>query len=286
MYVSFALNRLTIRNQKNCCLLCSRTKQLRLLEFNPDGTYKDVLAMMKSLGYVVGDSVMHKSDKVKASVESITDDKVKLALTDVPGGSKFVSVNSFVNGEWKHFNSKPDPTCLDVLPLPSASNLFKNMKTATNICQEVFELALVHENVLSGLKVTFKPSKAVTATRNFEKHKLVLVPLCSKVEVVDKESKNGVIIHHDGVKFSLIPWKDNFKESSEIVVPYWNIPQREEYNMEITHVKGKAYKMVIARNVRPIKQGEDIFFEKPKQAGGSTSSLAADASAKKRKTSP
>ena len=242
--------------------------------------------MMKSLGYVVGDSVIHKSDKVKATVDSITDEKVKLALMDVPGGSKIVSVSSFVNGEWKHFNSKPDPTCLDVLPMPSASSLFNNMKTATSIYQEIFELALVHENVLAGLKVTFKPSKAVTATRNFEKHKLVLVPLCSKVEVVDKEPKNGLIIHHDGVKFSLIPWRDNFKETSEIIVPYWNIPQREDYNMEVTHVKGKPYKLVIARNVRAIKQGEDIFFEKPKQDGGATSSRVDDTAGKKRKKSP
>jgi hypothetical protein len=234
-------------------------------ELSPDGTIKDMTSLLKEQGFVVGAYIVRKSDKTQCMVKEITADSVVLEGVGSPG---IVSLpfDTALQGQWSRYNPKHVESQQAVSPRVSTSGWFLNLNLSTTLHLKMCSLAVQHEAILSGLKVSLKP-KAVVATKAFKKNKLVLVPFSSKVNFREDEapSKSTLQIHVSSSKafFWLQPMTSPPKGADDMIVPFWFVQtDPKDFNMEMHWVKIDDYKLPVARNTRSIKADEPLILLK------------------------
>ena len=255
-------------------------------ELNADGTIKNVDAFFQEHGISKGAVLVRKADKAKCRIVEILLDTIKVVSLDAKDEAS-IPTREVLQGLWSRYRETVDGSDEKELHAKiAAAPFFESIMTSTQLHSRLCDLAVQHESVLEGVKMHMKP-KSVLATKNFDKHKLVLVPWSNKVLFGPEEPKQSlklqVPFELSNSAFWLKPWVVPPKSDNDIVVPYWFMStDSTDSNMEVWWVKCDDFKLPVARNTRAIKSGEPLVLAGLQSKGtvaplfGSVSSGSAD----------
>lgn len=143
--------------------------------------------MLQEQGFSAGDLVRRKADQVVAKIQGAQGDSVLLSIEDgLVSGQASVTIKSFLRGEWQKFTA-PKEQEQELVEHWNHSALkstdFAVLILKSKILLSLHEQAAKHQATLQHLKLMLKPTKGVCSTRSFAKHKLVLVPTTTRVDV-------------------------------------------------------------------------------------------------------
>ena len=254
------------------CVLLLHFVTPRMRELNLDGTVKDVSCLMSELGFSLGSYAERKADKSRGKIISISEIEVKLEIMSAPGVVASVPIKMFLDSQWVRFAPKPEKTSVSVIPQPIMNDEFEAIRLSGLISQKMCDLVISHDATARKLSVQLSPSKQVVAQSSFEKGKLVLVPACAKVSYAfqqDRSNESRVIVQvrKSSAIFTLVPFRNAAKDDG-CVAPFWfTAASSEEFNMEMTVVKSSDGDIClpVARNIKPIKQGDSLVLFKKKR---------------------
>ena len=233
-------------------------------ELNADGTIKNVHAFFQEHGIAVGAVISRKADKAKCRISEILFDTIKVVSLDSKDEAS-IPTGEVLQGLWSRCRETSDGSDeKDLKAKVAAAASFTHIMTATQLHSKLCEIAVQHDAVLGGINMSMKP-KSVITTKNFEKHKLVLVPWSNKVIFGPEEPKNSLKLHVPfelaDVVFWVKPWVVPPKSEGDIVVPYWFMStDSADFNMEVHWVKCDDFKLPVARNIRALKSGEPLVL--------------------------
>ena len=255
-------------------------------ELNADGTIKNVDALFQERGISIGAVLVRRSDKAKCRIVGLLLDTIKVVSLDAKEEAS-IPTSEVLQGLWSRCLETSDGSDdKDLHGKVATSHSFIYISTATKLHSYLCDLAVQHDAVLGGIKMCMKP-KSVIATKNFEKHKLVLVPWSNKVMFGDEERKGSLKLNVPfelaGKVFWVNPLVVAPKSDDDIVVPYWFMStDSADFNMEVSWVKFDDFKLPVARNIRAIKSGDSLVLAGSQSKGtvtplfGSSSSMNAD----------
>lgn len=232
-------------------------------ELNPDGTIKNIQAYYEEYGISIGSTLMRKSDKSKCKVIALFADKCQVSSLDSKSQA-YIPIQEVLQGQWSRCQDDENRD-IEYTPKVAKASLFELSRIATELHEKLCALAVEHDSCLSGIKISGKP-KGIVAVSNFQKHKLVLVPWSFKVFGGREAPKNSlqlsVPFEHTSNQYWIKPLTAAPKSNDEVVVPYWFMSTHSsDFNMEVFMMKCDDYKIPVARNIRPITQGEPLVLE-------------------------
>lgn len=254
---------------RQCTCLDQFPTLQRMRELNVDGSVKDVACLMAELGFVVGGFAERKADKTKGKIVTMSDSEVKVEIIGAPGVSANVPLKLFLDAQWVSYTPKPQRPEVVVSPKSVLTDDFQAVRHGAMILQKMCELAILNDKAAQRLKVQFQPGKQVVSEVAFEKGKLILVPLCSKVvhsfQIDRSDNKVTAQVVNSKATFTLVPM-GNAPKDDGTVAPFWFMSSSsDDFNMELTHQKDGDFRLPVARNVKPIKPGDQLIVFKPKK---------------------
>ena len=223
--------------------------------------------MAHELGFSVGVVIIRKSDKLRFIIQEMTEgDHVVIEAEE---GSRFeLPTKSLLAGTWKLVKEKPTEV-QEILDY--SQNLVSGTKASQlcvakgDIMKKLLELESKYQNVHEGLKITFRPRNVVTR-KAFAKHKLVLVPMTTRIEEtqkdkeyhgvfhVDVEKEHGLAMHLQGC---LQPPTADGDWGKAVVEPFFCVRSEhkpEQANMEM--FKPAGTRIPLMRNTKALQAGD------------------------------
>lgn len=232
--------------------------------------------MAHELGFHVGVVIVRKSDKLRFIIQEMTEGDHVVIETEE--GSRFeLPTKSLLAGTWKLVKEKPT----EVQEISDYSQNLVSGTKASQLCvvkgdimKKLLDLESKYQDVHEGLKITFRPRNVVTC-KAFAKHKLVLVPMTTRIEETQKdkeyhgvihvqvEKEHGLAMHLQGC---LQPPTADGDWGKAVVEPFFCVRSEhkpEQANMEIFTPAGSGIPLM--RNTRAIQAGEMLVKYEPKR---------------------
>ena len=156
---------------------------VRMREFTPSGQLVST-GIIQDHGFHVGDAIFRKADKVSGEIVQMFSNNIILKGTD--GCEYTLPVTELVSGEWKHEAKQQAPQ--EVKEPDAWRAAIEEGAMKAQVVQEIYAAVEKLPDVTKDLGVMQKP-KGVIAKTEFAKHKCVLVPVTTKVELATDPDK-------------------------------------------------------------------------------------------------
>ncbi|CAJ1453487.1 unnamed protein product [Effrenium voratum] len=261
----------------------SSVASTQLREFSSDGTLKQQASLLREEGFVEGQYLQRKTDKIVARIVAMEGEKVTLAIEDgMISGKAQVSVSALLSKQWKKIQPPQEAEELTEFRQQTAKHSPEVRLTLAkaDILKKLVGLEEKHCAVYKALKVMFKPQKAVIATHAFEAGWLVLVPVSMKIDAKPIEQDGGQSAVCLGrVKGSDVFWLQpcfipDKGDGRAFVAPFWFVRstnEQSEANCALTDeverdFKNTNIKVPLLKSTRRIEAGEQLRCYVPKQA--------------------
>lgn len=162
-------------------------KTTRLREYDEHGNLKNMEAILREKGFVVGQAILRPKDKTRAVIVSVLDMKVRLDVenNDHMSGQYDMHANALLQGEWKIVKKGPAVVTLDPDDFKGHTALqckaLNEMCAKGEVARRMLELEQQHEKTLEGITLKLSPVKGVVVTKTFKTGKFILSPATQKI---------------------------------------------------------------------------------------------------------
>ena len=255
--------------------VCINFVSMRMREFNPDGSLKDVTVLLHQAGYQLGNRVERKADKFCGTISSFIGDVVKVSFDSAPDVLACVPMSEFLMKQWSVIRVEPKEI-LEVSPSKNPVDFveFQVSRVAAFTQLEVCNLTLSHRKHLDSVKVSLRPKRDVVCTINLDRGKLTLIPGAVKIQLRSIEAiipASAMVVEVTPTLpfvFSLVPPLVD-PEGRAHLGPFWYIgfiTEADEVNMEMVHVKSQndfcKLRIPVAKSCKPLKEGDRLTLMK------------------------
>ena len=206
-------------------------------------------------------------------VDNVTGVTVTVKLIEVKNAERKVvilwngqkgklDVQSLLDGEWHATTAPVEPK---EMPGLADLNSFQVVLTQGAVLQALHDLYNKHKDIMASISCHTSPKKKAIANANFGPNKLVLVPLTSKIKILDSEDQSPVTVEHCEHRFGLIATQ---KLSAHDVggIPFWFVTAADkDYNLQHKLIKIGSIKIPCLTNPMKIVKGSSLHFQKLKE---------------------
>jgi hypothetical protein len=253
----------------------STTAELVMRNLTADGKLNEPCLVVQEMGFAVAMCVQRKADKMVAHIEKMNSDGIVLRTGD---GQVIAPIASFIRGDWKTHSVPDGPVEIESWQLysPHVSKEFASLRMKAVIMEELCELTHKYSDLMSSIKVFYKPKKFVVSTDKFAIGKLIVVPSTLKVE-----SGSGSMVAHsvdlgmiEEQRFWLCPTVNMPLRAGAVpafIAPFWfieTVSEMKDANMEFTYLARKGseskFTVPVLKNTKAIKDGDRLCFYVPK----------------------
>ena len=154
----------------------------RIRDINASGRLTSASIVLDA-GFDVGSKIVRKSDNTGATIKEMS--SIDVVVTCDDGKDYNLKVDDLIGGKWKH---QPKEKTQELVKDPELwKELLKMGVMRADVIKRIHETVQQCPDQLLGLDLIQKP-KGVAASSDFGKGKLQLVPITTRVEIVDENN--------------------------------------------------------------------------------------------------